>query len=169
MSSNTESVRRQVLDVRFGSLLPGAFHFAAGIAILLAVSIASMHPWIALLFILGSIFVFTSFEGTEIDLNSRRFREYTSFFLMKTGEWISFEEIEKIYVNKNKMRQTITPSRTGFTTSITFSEFSAFVKFNEDEIVQLIKHKSKKKVMHRAKVWSDQLNVPLYDNTGETD
>jgi hypothetical protein len=158
-----------MVDIRFGSLLPWTFHFVAGIAILLAIPMASMHPWIASLFVLGSIFVFTSFEGTEIDLDSRRFREYTSFFLLKTGEWISFEEIEKIYVNKNKMRQTMTPSRTGFTTSVTFSEFSAFVKFSEDEIVQLIKHKNKKKVLSRAKVWSEQLNVPLYDNTGETD
>ena len=169
MHSNKENAGRQIIDIRFGSLLPWPFHFVAGMAILFAISIAGMHPWIALLFILGSIFVFTSSEGTEIDLDSKRFREYTSFFLMKTGEWIPFDEIEKIYVNKNKMRQQMSPSRTGFTTSITYSEFSAFVKFNEDEIVQLIKHKNKQKVMERAEVWSQQLNIPLYDNTGETD
>jgi hypothetical protein len=159
----------QIIDIRFGPLLPWTFHFVAGIAILFAIAIAVAHPWIALLFFLGALFAFTSFEGTEIDVGSKRFREYTSFFLMKTGEWIPFDEIEKIYVNKNKMRQQMSPSRTGLTTSITYAEFSAFVKFNEEEIVQLIKHKDKQKVMARAKVWSQQLNIPLYDNTGETD
>lgn len=169
MSSNKDSVGKQLIDIRFGSLLPWTFHFIAGIGILFAIAIAGMHPWIALLFALGSIFVLTSFEGTEIDLGSKRFREYTSFFLVKTGEWIPFEEIEKIYVNKNNVRQNMSPSRTGLTTSVTFSQFSAFVKFNEEEIVQLIRHKSRKKVMACAKVWSAQLNVPLFDNTGETD
>lgn len=168
MSSTNKSATPKLITIRFGSLFPWGFHFIAGIALIVAALVAMTHPWIALLFALGSLFVFTSYEGTEIDLETKRFREFTSFyFSIRTGEWIPFDHIEKIYVNKNKMRQRVSPSRTGFTTSFTFSEFSAFVKFNEEEVVQLVKHKNKDVVMERAKEWSHQMGTPLYDNTGE--
>lgn len=158
---------RGTVDIRFGPLFPWAFHFMAAIGILLAIAVFSVHPWIALIIAAGCAFVFSGFEGTEINLDKKQFREYTTVFFVKTGEWIPFETIEKIYVNKNKMKQTLRPSRTAFATEISFSEFSVFLKFSDEEIVKLRKNKFKKKVMTRAKQWADQLEAPLYDNTGE--
>jgi len=165
MSINSEVATPQVIKIRFGNLLPWPFHFAAAISMLIAILIASEHPWTAVTLVIGSLFVFTTVEGTEIDLANRRFREYTSLFFFKTGQWVAYESMEKLFVNKNKMRQKFSPSRTELTTSFTFDEYSAFVKFDEEEIVQLIKHKKKDVVMKRAKIWSQQMNVPLYDNT----
>ncbi|HTF21250.1 MAG TPA: hypothetical protein VK658_24405 [Chryseolinea sp.] len=155
----------RVIDVRFGSLMPWAFHFLAGLAILAALVLGLHSPLIALLLVFGSLFIFTSNEGTEIDLAGKRYREYTALFFMKTGEWLPFDEIEKIYVNKNKVRQRMSAYRTGKTAEFVYSEFSAFLKFSDEETVQLKKFKDKDKLMRHAKVWADQLNVPLYDNT----
>ncbi|MGC3943325.1 MAG: hypothetical protein QM762_02115 [Chryseolinea sp.] len=165
MTTNSEGSSR-ILDIRFGSLLPWPFHVGAGLGILISIIVLAEHPWTALVFAVCSLFVFASSEGTEIDLVNRRFREYTSIFFFKTGEWVDYESMEKIYVNKNKMRQNVSPSRTGMTTSFTFMEFSAFVKFSDEETVQLIKNKDKKVVMSKAATWSKQMDVPLYDNTG---
>ena len=164
MSTGTKVSQTEYITVRFGSLLPWPFHFGAALGIFIAFAAGIEHPWTALTFIVCSLFVFTSSEGTDIDLINCRFREYTSIFFFKTGQWVSFDSIEKIYVNKNKMRQSVSPTRTGFTSSFTFDEFSAFVKFNEFEVVQLIKHKDKNLVMKRARIWSQQMNIPLYDN-----
>ena len=156
-----------VLSIRFGSLLPWAFHFMAVIGLLLGFMNAIQHPWMAIILAVVGLFVLTASEGTEIDLQNKKFREYTSVYFMKTGEWVSFDSIEKIYINKNKVRQKVTPSRTGFTTTFTFSQFSAYLKFNEEETVELVKHKDRMAVMKRAQTWAAQLNIPLYDNTGE--
>lgn len=165
MSTNSKNATSQFINIRFGSLLPWAFHVVAGIGMLLAIVIGVSHPWTALFFAVCSLFVFTSSEGTEIDLVNRRFREYTSVLFFRMGQWVAYESMEKIYVNKNKMRQRVSPSRIGLTKSFTFDEFSAFIKFSEEEIVQLVKHKQKKVVMSRARTWSQQMNIPLYDNT----
>ena len=61
----------------------------------------------------------------------------------------------------------MSPSRTGLTRSVTFMQFSAFVKFNEEEIVELIKHRNKDVVMKKAQAWAEQMNVALYDNASE--
>ncbi|MEJ1239566.1 hypothetical protein WBG78_15625 [Chryseolinea sp. T2] len=167
MSTSTKVSQPEYISVRFGSLLPWPFHFGAGVGIFIAIGVGAEHPWTALTFAVCSLFVFTSSEGTDIDLVNRRFREYTSIFFFKTGKWVAFDAIEKIYVNRNKMRQNVTPTRTGFTSSFTFDEFSAFLKFNEYEVVQLIKDKNKDVVMKRSRIWSEQMNIPLYDNAGD--
>nr|AIA17197.1 Unknown Function [uncultured bacterium] len=166
MSSSPQN-SSQYLDVRFGSLLPWPFHFMAVIVLLISIGMITTHPWIASIFTLACLFVFTAAEGTEIDLQKKAFREYTSIYFVKTGGWVGFDTIEKVYVNRNKVRQNMNPSRTGLTRSVTFMQFSAFVKFNEEEIVELIKHRNKDVVMKKAKAWAEQLNVALYDNASE--
>ena len=166
MSSNPRNPS-QYLNIRFGSLLPWPFHFMAVIVLLISIGMVTTHPWIASIFAMACLFVLTASEGTEIDLQRKAFREYTSIYFVKTGEWVDFDTIEKVYVNKNKMRQNMSPSRTGLTRSVTFMQFSAFVKFNEEEIVELIKHRNKDVVMKKAQAWAEQMNVALYDNARE--
>lgn len=161
MTANTS----KVLDVRFGNLLPWPFHFLAGGALLAALLLGFQNPLIALVLVTGSLFVLTAAEGTEIDLAGKRYREYTSLFFVKTGEWLLFDEIEKIYVNKNKVRQRMSAYRTGLTSEFVYAEFSAFLKFNDEETIQLKKFKDKDKLMRHAKIWAASLNVPLHDNT----
>ena len=166
MNKNTKDGPSQMINIRFGSLLPWPFQFLACVGLLLALLLATEHPWTAIVFSVCALFVLTSSEGTEIDLVNRRFREYTSIFFLRMGEWISYDSMQKIYVNKSKVRQRMTPTRAGLTKSFTFDQFCVWVKFDDEETVELMRHKNKNKVMSRAKVWSARLDVPLTDNTG---
>nr|AIA11877.1 hypothetical protein [uncultured bacterium] len=161
----TPSRQSKIVDVRFGSLLPWAFHFLAGLAILVALVTGIHNLWITLILLTGALFVFTSAEGTQIDPEAKRYREYTALFFVKTGEWIPYDEIERIFVNRNKVRQRTSAYRTGQTSEFVYEEYSAFLKLNDDETVQLKKFKSKEKILRLAKEWAAQLNVPLHDNS----
>jgi hypothetical protein len=157
------------IDVRFGKILPIPIHAAAALAIFFVLIAFYDKPIASGVVVLLALAVFTATEGTEIDTTARKYREYHSVFFIRGGEWISYNAIEKVYVNKNRMKQRMSTARTNHTSEFVFYEYSVFVKFDDDERIQLKKGKNKNAMIKLAVTWSQQLNAPLVDNTGESD
>lgn len=169
MAAHSMPMKSSTIRIPFGPLLPWAFHILAAVAAVVAMLLLARNPLLALVIFGGVLFVFTGTEGTEIDMERKRYREYTSLFFMRSGEWIDFDEIEKVYINKNKMRQRLSTYRSVHTAEFFFPEFSVYLKFNEEEKVQLQKNKVKRPLVKKAQLWAEQLNVPLYDYAAEAE
>lgn len=153
------------VDIRFGSLFPWGFHVVAVLAAIVALGLIASKPFPSLAILVMSIGVLTAGEGTEIDPAAKRYREYTAFFFVKSGEWLPYGSMEKVFINRNKVRQRVYTARTSHSAEFTYDEFSAFLKFGDDEKVQLLKHRNKDALMRRVAEVSKQLNVPVVDNT----
>ena len=160
---------RPVINVRFGSLLPLPIHAAAALLLVFVLLAFYDKPIATGVVALLAFAVFTATEGTEIDVAAKKYREYHSVFFVRGGEWVSYEGIEKVYVNRNRMKQTMSTLRSNHTSDFVFNEYSVFVKFDDEEKVQLKKGKNKDAMMKLASTWSRKLDAPFVDNTGEAD
>jgi hypothetical protein len=158
-----------VINVRFGRILPLPIHAAAALLLVFVLLAFYDKPIATGVVALLALAVFTATEGTEIDVVAKKYREYHSVFFVKGGEWVSYGSIEKLYVNRNRMKQTMSTLRSNHTSDFVFYEYSIFVKFDDEEKIQLKKGKNKDTMMKLASAWSQQLSVPLADNTGEAD
>jgi hypothetical protein len=159
MSSRTK------VDVRYGSLFPWPFQLIAGIVLIVAASLVLERPAIAITFIIISGLVLTAAEGTEIDVASKSFIEYKSFFFIKTGTRDTFSAMEKIFVNTSKSRQQMYTAHTTKSSIYENIEYNAFLKFDDGTKVHLLKKRKKGDLMKRINNVATRLGVPVEDHT----
>jgi hypothetical protein len=155
------------VDIRFGNLFPWGFHVVAGLAAIVALGLIASKPFPSLAILVMSMGVLTAREGTEIDPAAKKYREYTAFFFVKSGEWLPYGSMEKVFINRNRVKQRVYTARTNHSAEFTYDEFSAFLKFDDGEKVQLMKHRSKEALMRRVAEVAKQLVVTVVDNTSK--
>lgn len=158
---------RNIVHVPFGAILPLPIHAVAVLGLLLAFVSFSTHPLAGIVLALMAFAVFTAREGTEIDLASKRYREYHSVFFVRGGQWTPYNEMEKLYLNRNRMKQRLYAMRSSQSSDYVFYEYSLFLKFDDDERIPISKSKNKKSLWKLSLDLSSKLNTPLYDNTGD--
>lgn len=158
---------RTIIHVPFGPILPLPIHAVAILGLLVAVVSFAAHPLVSIVLAGIAFAVFTAREGTEIDVTSKRYREYHTVFFIRGGQWVPYHEIERLYVNRNRMKQRLYAMRSNQSSEYAFYEYRVFLKFDDEERIPLAKSKNKKALWKSALVWSQQLSAPLYDNTGE--
>jgi hypothetical protein len=154
------------IDIKFKALFPWQFLFLAGVIFIAALAFISQEVVISLLLIAGSIFVLTSFNGTEIDTANRYYREYTAFFyFLRTGKKIKYTRIEKLYINRAKVTQRMYSARTTQSSTFSNTEYNAYVKFDNEEKIQLLNKRNKETLVRELQKVSTFLKVPITDNT----
>ena len=153
------------IDIRYGSLFPWPFHFIAGIVLIIAASLIIERTIVALAFIILCGLVLTTSEGTEIDLKEKTFREYKSFFFIKTGTKEQYSGMEKIFINASKSRQQMYTAHTTKSSIYENIEYNAFLKFDDGTKVQLLQRRKKADLMKRVKKIASELDVLVDDQT----
>ena len=107
----------------------------------------------------------TTSEGTEIDLKEKTFREYKSFFFIKTGTKEQYSGMEKIFINASKSRQQMYTAHTTKSSIYENIEYNAFLKFDDGTKVQLLQRRKKADLMKRVKKIASELDVLVDDQT----
>jgi hypothetical protein len=154
------------IDIKFKPLFPWQFLFLAGTIFFAALAFISQETLISVFLIAGSIFVLTSFNGTEIDTANKYYREYTAFFyFLKSGKKIKYIRIEKLYINRARVTQRIYGGRTTQSSNFSNTEYNAYVKFDNEEKIQLLNKRNKEALVRELRKISTFLNVPVTDNT----
>lgn len=156
---------RKKVNVRYGSLFPWPFQLIAGIVLIIAISLVFERTVIAIAFIIVSGFVLTASEGTEIDLASKTFLEYKSFYFIKSGTRESFSGMEKIFINTSKSRQQMYTAHTTKSSIYENIEYNAFLKFDDGTKVHLLKKRKKDDLVKRIRDIAAKLGVPVEDHT----
>lgn len=154
-----------MIDIKSGALFPWQFRLIALLTAIAGLAMVNLHPWITLILVVAGTLVWVSSEGTEIDVDKKTFREYTSFLFIKTGKFQHYQEIEKIYVTKSKQSQQMYTAHTTHSSVFEDVVYNAYLKFTSGEKVHLMTRKDKDKILKELGPLSKKLTLDVVDHS----
>lgn len=148
-----------------GARLSGAIFGLAG------VFIATANIYLGLGCIIIGAFMVTSQYRLSIDLNRHTYFDYSWIFGMKFGETETFDEIEYIFVNKNKVSQAMSvmlyrSSRSG-QTSFERYDYNGFLKFSDEKKIHLGSDADKQTIIAQMQYIAARLQCQVVDYSEE--
>lgn len=155
---------QNIFSIHHSQLFPWHFQFLAALAFIGAFPLFGINVYTGAAFLAGSLFVFTGSSGLQIDPANKRYREYYSFFFLKTGSWNQYQEIEKLYINTSRVSQRM-HSRAGNSATYSDTKFNGYIKFDNGEKIQLFSKRNKSAVLAGVNDIASQLNVHVEDVT----
>lgn len=154
-----------VINIRGARLFPFPFLVLGAGFILAGIGVVISYTIVGLVLASVGILMVTAYEGTEIDLAGRTYREYNSFLFLKSGKAKSFDEVEKIFINSGKVSQRVYTAHTTSSSVFLNVEYNAYLKFRSGEKIFLFSERNKNRMLRRAKQIAASLNTELQDNT----
>ncbi len=151
------------IDIKTGTLFPWTFQFIAGIVFLIGLSIIVDRPVLSLCLIAASVFVFSGYTGMEIDKEKSNYREYMSFFFIKSGKKIKYNGIDKIFINSTKVKQQMHTAHTSHSSIFTNLEFNGYLKLENGEKIHLLTKRKKEKLVYELNKIALFLDVQIDD------
>jgi len=100
-------MKHEVIDYKIGKLL-GSTGIASGYFLIVFGIVATyLYNWTgSILIIVGMIMAFT-FEGTDIDVELKRIKNYISLFgLIKSGKWYPVSKFKRFSIYKSRRSYT---------------------------------------------------------------
>lgn len=152
------------MDFKSGKLFPWQFQLIAVAFLIGGLVVVVSAPYVTPFLILIALLIFTAQRGIEFDTTKKIYRAYNSFLLIKTGQALKFDQVEKIYINGSKVSQKIY-SRANMATTFNNLEYDAYLMFNNSEKVFLFSSKNKKDVLNKLESLSDFFQLEVTDNT----
>jgi hypothetical protein len=105
----------------------------------------------------------TMHQGFIIDRTRKKYKEYTWFLGWKSGEEISYLEVEYIFIKPSKVSRTY-HTRVHETT-ISNIEYDGFLRFSETSKIHLFSSPSRKGVIKKLMPLKGYLNTRIIDYT----
>lgn len=135
-----------------------------GIVLLVAaLAMINSYWWLSIIFAVAGLTLLTRYSGTEIDAVSKTFREYDSYFFVRTGTTEKYDRIERIFINDEMVTtHTSHPSRLYF---FRYAVYNAYLKFADGRKIFLTSRKDKVKLIKLLDPVVTALSVDLIDNT----
>lgn len=154
-----------MFDIQSGPLLPWHFRLLGLLMVLFVpVLAAGSIILIIILELIGLTMIF-SFEGTQIDPGAKRYREYTSILFLKSGKFMSYSGVERIFIVTSKINETMHSARANNTLTFEKRMFDAYIVFTPENKIHLVSDKSKERVMKKITPLSQTLQVSVVDHT----
>ena len=154
-----------IVDIRGARLFPFPFLVLGAGFVLAGLGVVLGYPIVGVILVVVGILIVTSYEGTEIDPDKHIYREYNSFFLLKSGKAKRFDGIEKIYINAGKVSQRIYTAHTSSSSTFQNVEYNAYLKFRSGEKIFLFSSRNKSRMLQRTKQIAASLNTAVHDNS----
>ncbi|HEY3429140.1 MAG TPA: hypothetical protein VGK39_00600 [Cyclobacteriaceae bacterium] len=154
-----------MIDIRFGYLFPWPIRLAAFFGLIAAFGILQPYLVWAIVLFLASVLVLSCAEGTEVNINDKTFREYTSYFFIKAGKFNSFSPVEKIYITQGKESQRVYTAHTNHSSTFENVVHNGYLKFSTGEKIHLLREKHKDKLVQKLTPLSHGLHVEIVDHS----
>ena len=154
-----------MIDLKFAPMFLWHVRLGAVIGILLALGIFTSSLAGSVFLFLGSLFVLTASEGTEFNLKNKTFREYNSFFFLKTGKFEPLGLVEYIFINKGTESLQMSSPRGVQTAVVESVVFNAYLKLKSGEKIQLLRDKNKFTVIKKLQTLSERLPAEIIDHS----
>lgn len=158
-------VRSKKIDIRYGSLFPWTFRFIAVIILIAGLSLIVDRPFLSIALLLVSGFILSAAEGIVIDPTEKNYREYNSFFFLKSGNQVKYSGIEKIFIGTSRTKQQVHTAYTNNSSIFENVEFNGFLKFNDGIKIKLLTKRKKEDLITALDQIARFLDVPVEDNT----
>jgi len=149
---------------RSGKLFPFQFQYFAVLLFIFTVLLLFLHPLYSPIPLIPALIVFTGDYGLEINSVKKEYRTFNSILFFKSGSWVSFDAIEKIFVNSSYSSQKVY-TRVTEGPVIQQKSYNAYIKFKDGEKVFLTARKAKNSVIKKLSRLSEQLGLEITDHT----
>jgi len=108
----------KMINQRIGFSFPIHILLVGGVFIIAGLASLITTPFLGVGLIIAGIFVLSSSYGSQIDTESKKFREYGSMFGVKRGEWKPLEKMPYISVLKGRTGMRVYSSSNRSTSAI---------------------------------------------------
>jgi hypothetical protein len=153
------------IDIKYGSLFPWPFLFIGGIVLIIGLALLFENTLASIVLISVGGFILSGSEGTEIDKAAKRYKEYNSFFFIKSGENVAYSGIEKIFINTSKSKQRMYTAHTMHGSVYENVDYNGFLKFNDGTKIHVLRKRRKEDLLKALEKIASFLDVQIEDNT----
>jgi len=154
---------RNSIDIRTAPYFPIAGRIGGIILAFAGLAIASVNIYFGLALVIGGVILVTTHYRLTIDFTSRIYRDYTWILGFKSGEKGRFEHIEYLFINKNKVTQTM--SARVISTTIERYDYNGYLKFSETQKIHLRSDADKKVLVAHMQLLAAKLGCRLLDHS----
>jgi hypothetical protein len=149
------------INIRTSNYFPLMARFGGIVFIVLGLLLVVVNIFVALLFVIGGLFVVTAHYRLKVDFGRGTYFDYSWVLGFKMGERGRFERIEYIYINKNKVSQTVRVRVAS--TSFDRYDYNGYLKFSENQKIHLRSDANKKTVVRHMEVLAAKLKCQIRD------
>lgn len=121
----------------------------------------SVSILVALALVLLSVIIFTTHYRVSIDLEHKTFCDYLWILGFRRGERGRFDNLEYLFIKKNKVSQTMRLKVAS--TTIRKEVYDGYLKFSDTNKIHLLTMDDKAKLINRLKVIAQQLDSRVID------
>jgi len=149
------------IDLRTSYFFPPFARIGAWIMVLFGVFLAFDHIVPGIIFTGIAIFVISSQYRIKVDFGRRNYFEYMWIFGLKNGDSEHFDKIEYIFVNRNKVKQTVAVR----VASSTFDryDYNVYLRFSENQKIHLFSDENKDTAMRHAQDLAKRFKCEVVD------
>jgi hypothetical protein len=133
----------------------GVFLFGLGLAVL------NLNVLVALALIIVGLVIITTHYRLQVDLDNKTYHDYLWIAGFKNGEKGVFHQIEYLFINKSKVKETM--QLRVASSAIQREVFNGYLKFSEQDKVHLLTLDSKESLIKKIKGIASQLKVDVVD------
>lgn len=151
------------LDLRTSSYFSMPFKFAAVIILAAGLTLLFVNLYIGVAAVVVGIVILTTHYRLTIDLQNSSYHDYLWILGLKSGEKGKFDLIQYVFINKNKVSETM-HSRAHSSTFVR-DEYNGYLKLSERKKIHLASDEDKTALVHGMRRISQQLNCDLLDYT----
>ncbi len=153
------------IEIPSGPAVPWQFRFVGMLMIILAIGLLQVSIAIAIVIAVLGFLIVSAYEGTEVDVQKKVYREYTSFFTIKTGKFEPYSGIEKIFIVKSKESQQMYTAHTTSSSVFKHDKFNAYLKFSSGDKILLLTEKNKETLLKKIGPFRTALQAEMIDYT----
>jgi len=155
----------EIIDVKKGGLFPLHFQLFGVILIVGGIALMKEFFFVSLIPIGIGVCLISAFHGTRIDRSLKTIQEYNSLLFVKFGKHVSYQGIEKIFMNSNKLTQTFSTAHTMKSSTFKTQVYNAYLKLDDGTKIHLLTKKKKESLVARVQPVAVFLNTELSDAT----
>lgn len=116
---------------------------------------------VGVIFTLMSTLIMTTHYRLAINFDDKSYHDYVWLFGLKFGDKGIFENVEYIFIKKNKVSQTM--NSRGSSTTIRKGEYDAYLKFSEKNKIHLLTSDSKKQLLKKLSEIATKCSTKIFD------
>jgi hypothetical protein len=151
------------LDFHTSPYFPGSLR-ALGASLLLTI-ILPTHILAKIPFVLIGVILITSHYRLRFDMINKAYFDYIWVLGLRFGTWEKFEQIEYLFIKRNRMRQNMNSMMS--TTTIHTAVYDGYLRISENNKIHLLTSRDKEAVMKKLKALSSLLQVDILDYTAD--
>lgn len=149
------------IDFKTSGYFSPTINFVGGLLGILGAAVTTTSPLAGIIMLLLGFIVVTTHYRLSINFDKKIYHDYVWILGFKSGDKCNFENIEYLFIKKNRVRQTMNLRVASST--IRKEVYDGYLKFSEDNKLHLLTKDSKNDLIKKLRSISTTLKVKIID------